>query len=158
MTAEHQLFNFILILARVSAFVGFLPIFAQRQLPHLVKAGLAMSLTVFWFGALPQELFYVNQIDIVVSVLFLAKEITIGFLLAMLLGFMFVQAKIAGAYVGQEVGPLFGIGHKSWNVRLLDACHNHFRNLCRLTFFRLKSAPFPRSNCALLTNSPCWQD
>ncbi|MCP4098861.1 MAG: flagellar biosynthetic protein FliR, partial [Planctomycetaceae bacterium] len=48
MTAEHQLFNFILILARVSAFVGFLPIFAQRQLPHLVKAGLAMSLTVFW--------------------------------------------------------------------------------------------------------------
>ncbi|MDE0934660.1 MAG: flagellar biosynthetic protein FliR [Mariniblastus sp.] len=104
MTAEHQLFNFILILARVSAFVAFLPIFAQRQLPHLVKAGLAMSLTVFWFGALPQELFYVNQIDIVTSTLFLAKEITIGLLLAMLLGFMFVQAKIAGAYIGQEVG------------------------------------------------------
>ena len=89
MTAEHQLFNFILILARVSAFVAFLPIFAQRQLPHLVKAGLAMSLTVFWFGALPQELFYVNQIDIVVSVLFLAKEITIGFFLRFWLVFVF---------------------------------------------------------------------
>jgi flagellar biosynthetic protein FliR len=38
------------------------------------------------------------------AVLLIGKEIGIGFLLAVLLGFMFVPAKIAGAYVGQEIG------------------------------------------------------
>ena len=38
---DEQLFSFVLILARISAFVGFFPLFSQRQLPVLVKAGMA---------------------------------------------------------------------------------------------------------------------
>jgi flagellar biosynthetic protein FliR len=70
----------------------------------MVKAGLAMSLTLFWFGILPADAFAVEQINIVTSVLLIAKEGAIGFLLAVVLGFIFVPAKIAGAYVGQEIG------------------------------------------------------
>lgn len=104
MNAEQQILAFVLILARVSAFIGFLPIFAQKQLPRMVKAGLAVSLTAFWFGSLPPDSFAIEQINAVTSVLLIAKEVGIGFLLAMMLGFMFIPAKIAGAYVGQEMG------------------------------------------------------
>lgn len=103
MTAEQNILAFVLILTRVSAFVGFLPIFARRQLPMTVKAGLATALTLFWFGALPADS-YPTSAGMVGSALLLAKEFTIGFLLATLLGFMFVPARIAGAYIGQEVG------------------------------------------------------
>ncbi len=41
MTLEQEVFTFVLILSRVSAFVAFLPLFARRQLPTLVKSGLA---------------------------------------------------------------------------------------------------------------------
>lgn len=104
MTLEQEVFTFVLILSRVSAFVAFLPLFARRQLPMLVKSGLAMSLTVFWYGSLSPELYVTQQPDVLNSVLLIAKEIGIGFLLAVLLGFMFIPAKIAGAYVGQEIG------------------------------------------------------
>ena len=104
MTVEQQVFTFILILTRVAAFVGFLPLFAQKQLPIMVKAGLAMSLTLFWFGSLPPDAYAVADINLVTAVLLIGKETAIGFLLATVLGFMFVPAKIAGAYVGQEMG------------------------------------------------------
>ena len=104
MTIEQQVFTFVLILARVSAFIAFLPLFARRQLPVLVKSGLATALTVFWFGSLPPEAFVTDSINVLTSTFLMAKEIGIGFLLAVVLGFMFVPAKIAGAYVGQEIG------------------------------------------------------
>lgn len=104
MTFEQQVFTFVLVLARVSAFIAFLPLFARRQLPLLVKSGLATALTVFWFGSLPPEAYFTGSIDVLTSTIWMAKEIGIGFLLAVLLGFMFVPAKIAGAYVGQEIG------------------------------------------------------
>ncbi len=104
MIDNQQLTTFVLMLARVSAFIAFFPLFAQRQLPRLIKTGLALSLTLFWFGTLPQEQFVDVQMNLVNSVLYLGKEIGIGFLLAQLLGFMFVPAKVAGAYIGQEMG------------------------------------------------------
>jgi len=104
MTAEHHVFTFVLILSRVSAFIAFLPLFAHKQLPSMVKAGFSVALTLFWFGILPKELYVKADINLVTSVVLIAKEIGIGFLLATLLGFMFVPARIAGAYVGQEVG------------------------------------------------------
>lgn len=104
MTSQQHLFVFICILARVSSFVAFLPMFAQKQLPKMVKAGLAVSLTLFWYGVVSPDAYPIQQINVVTSLMVLGQEIAIGFILSMLLGFMFVPAKIAGAYVGQEVG------------------------------------------------------
>lgn len=104
MSVEHDLLSFILILTRVSSFVAFLPLFAQKQLPVMVKAGLSVALTLFWFGSVgdmvPDDL----TLNIVTATLLLAKEAGIGYLLATVLGLIFVPAKIAGAYVGQEIG------------------------------------------------------
>lgn len=104
MIDDRQIFTFVLILTRVSAFIAFFPLFGQRQLPTLVKAGLALSLTFFWFGTMPESLFVDAKMNIVNAVLFLGKETGVGFLMAVLMGFIFVPAKIAGAYVGQEIG------------------------------------------------------
>lgn len=104
MTLEQQVFTFVLILARVSAFIGFLPLFARRQLPMLVKSGLATALTVFWYGSLPEEAFFADSINVLSTTVLIAKEIGIGFLMAVVLGYIFVPARIAGAYIGQEIG------------------------------------------------------
>lgn len=104
MSVDEQLMTFVLILARVSAFVAFLPLFAKRQLPNLVKAGLAVGLSVFWYGTLPEELAYQGAVDTITSLLFLAKEIGLGFILSALIGFMLIPARIAGSYIGQEIG------------------------------------------------------
>ena len=47
---ETQVVAFLLILTRISVFVGFFTLFAFRSLPTLVKAGIAVSLTIFWYG------------------------------------------------------------------------------------------------------------
>ncbi len=101
---EHQILAFVLVLARVSTFIGVFPLFGQRQLPALVKAGLASALTFFWYGQAAAQLEPVESINTVLAVILIAKEVGIGLFLAIALGFMLVPAKIAGAYVGQEVG------------------------------------------------------
>ncbi len=101
---EQYILAFVLVLARVTAFIGFFPLFGQRQLPMLVKAGMATGLTFFWFGSVADQMVSSEPITIITSVLYIAREAGIGFLLAMTLGFMLVPAKIAGAYIGQEVG------------------------------------------------------
>ncbi len=137
MTLEQQIFTFILILSRVSAFVAFFPLFGQRQLPTLVKAGLAMGLTLFWYGILPPESFVTDQVNVVTSVLLIGKEIGIGFLLAVLLGFMFIPAKIAGAYVGQEVGLSLAAVSSPGSADSSTLVTTIFETLAVLLFFGL---------------------
>ncbi|MEZ6095635.1 MAG: flagellar biosynthetic protein FliR [Pirellulaceae bacterium] len=104
----HDIVNFLLILARVSAVVGFFPLFGRRQIPMMVKAGMAGSLSFFWFSTMRTPIvgpeISVPEISSALAVLLVAKEMGIGLLIAMLLGFMLVPAKIAGQYVGQELG------------------------------------------------------
>jgi flagellar biosynthetic protein FliR len=102
---EQAVFSFILVLSRVSAFIGFFPLFGQRQLPVMVKAGLATALTSFWYATVPANNYYVAEhVPAFAAVLMIAQEVGVGLFLAMMLGFLLVPAKIAGAYVGQEVG------------------------------------------------------
>lgn len=100
---DEQILSFVLTLARVSAFVGFLPLFAQRQLPMTVKAGLATALTLFWFGTTP-ALPPIERIDPLMGIMLIVTEAGIGIALAILMGFMLVPARIAGSYIGQEIG------------------------------------------------------
>ncbi|QDV45557.1 flagellar biosynthesis protein FliR [Stieleria neptunia] len=97
---------FLLVLARVSVFVAFFPLFSKKQLPNQVKAGLATALSVFWLAdaknVMPQL-----ALEDVGSLLFLFlvfKEICIGLLLSLVLGLFFWPARIAGSYIAQELG------------------------------------------------------
>lgn len=102
--SEREVFSFILVLCRVSAFVGFFPLFSHRQLPILVKAGLAVGLTLFWYDSNLGQSLVDEDVPRLLQVLMIIQEVGIGLLLAMTLGLLLVPAKIAGAYVGQEIG------------------------------------------------------
>jgi flagellar biosynthetic protein FliR len=107
MITEVQVVSFILVLARVSAFIAFFPLFAKRQLPNTVKVGLSGGLTFFWYGMVEAQLSQnpaAADLDVVSSVLMLAQEVTIGVVLSIALGLFFIPAKIAGSYIGQELG------------------------------------------------------
>lgn len=98
---------FVLVLARVSAFIAVFPIFSQKQLPNLVKVALAVALSVFWYSTVLGHSDYAGssfEFTVVGSVLMLGKEVLIGIALAIMLGLMFIPAKVAGSYVGQELG------------------------------------------------------
>ena len=104
----EQVLSFMLILARVSAFVAVFPLFARRQIPAMVKIGLATSLSIFWFATLNTPMVPAgttgSEVNTFVATGWIVREVGIGILLGMTLGFLLIPVKIAGAYVGQEFG------------------------------------------------------
>jgi len=101
---DFQVFSFMMILARVSAFIAFFPLFGQRQLPAMVKAGMATALTIFWYGTTPVSPYASEQLPTLLAVMLIGQEVGVGWLLAMALGFLLLPARIAGTYIGQEIG------------------------------------------------------
>ncbi|TWU02179.1 flagellar biosynthetic protein FliR [Stieleria varia] len=107
MIAPETLVAFMLVLARVSAFIAFFPLFSQKQLPNLVKVGLSAALAIFWIGEVEVHSLPADGVDSlsVWSLSFLTfKEASIGVALAIAMGLFFWPAKVAGSYVGQELG------------------------------------------------------
>jgi flagellar biosynthetic protein FliR len=104
----HDVVNFMLILTRVTTLVAFFPLFGRRQVPVSVKTAFAFALSLFWLSTMQTKVISpdldVYHISSVMAVILVAKEVGIGLLLAITLGFMIVPAKIAGQYVGQELG------------------------------------------------------
>ena len=108
MITNADLVLFMLVLARVSAFIAFFPLFSRRQLPSLVKVGLAASLSIFWFSEIESALSLssdaIDNLGGLHGALLIVKEVVIGIVMSIALGLFFWPAKIAGAYVGQELG------------------------------------------------------
>lgn len=108
MIDNQQLVLFIMILARVASFVAAFPLFSRRQLPQMVKVGLATALAVFWYGEIESRFVGVDRdltsLNSFMAILLIVKESVIGIVLGMLMGALFWPAKIAGSYVGQELG------------------------------------------------------
>ncbi len=97
---------FLLVLARVSVFIAFFPLFSKKQLPAQVKAGMATALSLFWLSDAKHVLPEVPITDFgsVMFVLLVFKELTVGLLLSIILGLFFWPGRVAGAYVAQELG------------------------------------------------------
>ncbi|MCD0459811.1 flagellar biosynthetic protein FliR [Roseiconus lacunae] len=97
---------FLLVMARVSVFVAFFPLFTKRQLPAQVKVGLAASLSIFWLADAKSVIPATELTDIGgwIFTFLLVKEVFTGMLLSLLLGLFFWPAKIAGSYIAQELG------------------------------------------------------
>ncbi len=102
-----------LLLARVGTFVAIVPIFGG-QVPRTVKAGLALALTLFWFGALNGVvtdrawLTQSTQVSWLVFGLVLGREALLGGLLGFAFGLFLAPAQIAGEYLTGEMGLSFG--------------------------------------------------
>lgn len=101
--------SFSLILARVGAFVSVQPLFGGRQVPRLVKVGLAASLAVFWIESLPpidalggRPL--ATDTPWLAFALAVVRETMIGAMLGYGLSIVLLPARIAGEFIGQEMG------------------------------------------------------
>jgi flagellar biosynthetic protein FliR len=105
---------FTLVLARVGMFVAVMPLFGSRNVPRLVKAGLAFGLTVLWLGpafdGLPAGA--LNSLEANVTWLTLgialARELLLGGLLGFAFGLFLLPARVAGEFIAQEMGLTFG--------------------------------------------------
>jgi flagellar biosynthetic protein FliR len=101
--------SFALILARVSAFVATFPLLGGRSFPRLVKLGLAMSLAWMWFGIYGMEpsadvrgaAEHVHWVGMALAV---TREVVLGAVLGFGFGLFLMPLRIAGAYIGQEMG------------------------------------------------------
>jgi flagellar biosynthetic protein FliR len=99
-----------LILARVAAFVGVLPILGGAQTPNLVKLGLTVALTVMWSftmlaGPAPSPAVPVATAAWIMA---LGREAALGALFGFLFSLFLLPARIAGEYLTQEMGLSFG--------------------------------------------------
>jgi flagellar biosynthesis protein FliR len=101
--------TFVLILGRVGAFVATLPLFSGRNLPNTVKIGLSLTLSAMWFAAYgidPPETVWrlAQQPHWLALAQATAREILFGGILGITFGLLLMPARIAGAYIAQEMG------------------------------------------------------
>jgi flagellar biosynthetic protein FliR len=107
-TLEAASVSFALVLARCASFIGFSPWLGERDIPRTVKVGLAGALTLVWFDPLtgPSAL-SLAQSRMAQSFLFgwlVGREVLLGALLGYLLRLVVLPARLAGSYLGQEMG------------------------------------------------------
>ena len=102
--------NFVLVLTRVSATILTFPLFGQRYLPRLVKAGMCVSLAVAWFpdlhvSPLAKTIGHGSWPELALA---LASQIVIGGFIGFAFGLVLLPARLAGTYISQEMG--FSLG------------------------------------------------
>ena len=101
--------SFSLILVRVSFFVGMLPLFGGRNLPRLVKVGLSIALAWMWFGSFGMTpsmpmLGMAANFHWFRYAIIIGQEAIFGAMLGFAFGLFLLPARIAGSYIGQEMG------------------------------------------------------
>jgi flagellar biosynthetic protein FliR len=141
MITDVQLVLFVMVLARVSAFIAFFPLFARKQLPNLVKVGIAGALSFFWYGTMEAQSGLdanaVLNFGILSGALLVSKEILIGLVLSVAIGAFFLPAKIAGSYVGQELGLSLASINDPSSQDSSTLLSKIFETFCILLFFGL---------------------
>ena len=88
----------------MSAFVGFFPLFSHRQLPVSGESRIGGWTDRVLVRFDSWSILVGEDVPMLLQVLMIIQEVGIGLLLAMTVGLLLVPAKIAGAYVGQEIG------------------------------------------------------
>lgn len=108
MEIEASVLHAVLVLFRFTGFMVFFPAFNSSQIPRLVKIGFAVSLAwAFLTGEPAAGLaadIHVSDLNWLESLVLVAGEVLFGAGLGMAFGITIEPARIAGAYIGQEMG------------------------------------------------------
>jgi flagellar biosynthesis protein FliR len=99
---------FVLVLARVSSFIATAPILGQGTVPNSVKLGLCLALAIFWLPGYTEVDFTTGHGSALRFGLALLMESIVGLSVGYVTRLLFLPAKVAGSYVGQELG--FNLG------------------------------------------------
>lgn len=112
--SEVELLAWLLTLVRIASTVALLAPFSGGPVPAAVKIGLAVALTLAWApataaSASPELAAAVAGPQPGWSLGWLAaRETAVGVAMAWVLGLLFVPLRVAGAYIGQEMGLTLG--------------------------------------------------
>ena len=103
----QALLQALLIFLRVASFVTFFPVFTSR-VPRLVKLGFVFALTVLWYGRpglmMPTVALVLGKNGGLILVVLMIREAVFGAGLGFAFGLLTQPARVAGAYIGQEMG------------------------------------------------------
>jgi len=106
---EFWILSYFLVLCRVAAIVFIVPVFSSQNMPRLVKVGLSVALATYWFfdhELTPSEQTFhlaesVGWIELGLAV---TREVIFGAFLGYTFGLLLLPFRLAGSYIGQEVG------------------------------------------------------
>ncbi len=94
---------FILILTRVSVVLFLFPVFGSPNFPNMVKAGLAMVITLLLFPVVPVEPSAFPGHPVTFGIL-MGSEIIIGMILGLTVRIFFAGVQFAGQLIGFQMG------------------------------------------------------
>lgn len=97
---EQILFQFLLLFARILAFVAFMPIFGHAAVNITIRVAFAFYITVFLFP-LVDITTNINQDNFILG---LISEITLGLVASMFINIIFSAVKIIGEFVEYSTG------------------------------------------------------
>ena len=92
---EEVLFQFLLLLARILAFVAFMPVFGHAAISPTIRITFAFYITIFIFP-LVNISSTITQDNFLMAVV---SEITLGLVASMLINIIFSAVKIIGEFV-----------------------------------------------------------
>jgi len=95
---------YMMLLGRVSAFVGVLPIFSWQVVPMIVRAGIAVLMTVFFGYILPLPQVGAAQGHWLAASVLVVGEIVIGLALGLAVNFVFQAVQQGGHMIVQQMG------------------------------------------------------
>lgn len=93
---------FALLLGRISAFLGVLPIFSWTSVPRRVRAALALLLTAFLAGITPRPA--LGPVAAATAGVMLVQEILCGLAMGLAARLVYSAVQQAGRYIGREMG------------------------------------------------------
>jgi flagellar biosynthesis protein FliR len=99
----EQIYRFLFILVRVASMLFVIPFFESRNVPVLVKSGLAMAVTWMLLPRVPGPPPSLNTSPVAFA-LGLASEVGIGLLIGLMLQLVFVGVQLAGQTAGFQMG------------------------------------------------------
>ena len=93
---EDVVYQFLLLLARILAFVAFMPVFGHSAISPTIRIAFAFYITVFIFPLVNLS----NSITEESFLIALISEITLGLVASMFLNIMFSAVRIIGDFIG----------------------------------------------------------
>ena len=104
---EFVVINFVLIVTRIAGFIGALPNIGSDVVPLKMRMGLVLALAWMWSTG-PEPLVVTNLLstsaDWPLIAVIMVREAVLGALLGFLFRLFMMPARVAGAWLGQEMG------------------------------------------------------
>ena len=93
---EKTVYEFLLLLARILAFVTFMPVFGHTSVPSTIRVAIAFYISLFLFPLVDVKT-DISQTAFIIS---LISEVTLGLVAAMFVNIIFSAVRIIGEFVG----------------------------------------------------------